>query len=366
MIPPNASTNLFIHGSSFNEIHGDAYTYNYHNASSVEPHESGQRELLSFRRRLTLQCPVGFMKLFKASAKDAAYDSLGRHPPSKCHSGTRLGVIATLERWITSTAGPGIFWLHGPAGSGKSAIAQTICELSAERNHLLASFFFMRGSPDRGSIGNFIPTLAFQVGTSRMDLRKQIGDVIETDLAILHRSISTQFLKLIIEPFRSNTPRSAPSLVVVDGLDECEARDHQLQILSHVSELTTKYHLPIRFLIVSRPEPHIKHFFDISIAQNSSLGLSIYGHDAQYGDVYTFLRSKFDEISASERYATLPISPGHSLLMASSNFFPGNQMDTLSTRLRCSNTSTMNFHRVRRDSGRYYMLPALLQPCSLN
>ena len=177
--------------------------------------------------------------------------------------------------------------------------------MSAERNHLLASFFFMRGSPDRGTIKNFIPTLAFQVGTSRTDLRQHIGNAAETELAILHRSISKQLLKLIIEPLQSSTPsQSAPFLLVVDGLDECKGKDHQLQILSHMTQWTTKYHLPVRCLIVSRPEPHIKHFFDVSISQNTSTGFSIYGSRAEYSDVYKFLRSKFDEISTSERHAS--------------------------------------------------------------
>jgi len=148
---------------------------------------------------LDLRCFIGLARLFQASAKDAAHDSVGRHPPSKCHPGTRLDIIERVEGWITSTAEPdSIFWLHGPVGAGKSAIAQTICESSAERNHLLASFFFLRGSSDRGTIRNFIPTLAFQVSMSRTDLRQHIGNAIEADLSILHRSTSTQLLKLII------------------------------------------------------------------------------------------------------------------------------------------------------------------------
>ena len=163
----------------------------------------------------------------------------------------------------------------------------------------------MRGSPDRGTIRNFIPTLAFQVSMARTDLRQHMGNAVDADPGILHRSISTQLLKLIIEPLRSNTPsQSTPFLVVVDGLDECESKDHQLQILSHISELTTQYHLPVRFMVVSRPEPHIKHFFDASLNQNTSIAFSIYGRGMEYGDVYKFLRSKFDEISASERHAS--------------------------------------------------------------
>jgi len=126
----------------------------------------------------------------------------------------------------------------------------------------------------------------------------------DADFTVIHRSTSTQLLKLIVEPLRYSTPSSAPFLVVIDGLDECEGKEHQLQILSHISELTTKYHLPVRFLIASRPEPHIKHFFDVSVGQNCSIAFSMYGHDADYGDVYKYLRSKFDEISASERHSS--------------------------------------------------------------
>ena len=260
---------------------------------------------LSSCQILTLPYFIGLARLLQASAKDAAYDSLGRHPPSKCHPGTRLDILEAIERWITNTTKPGVFWLHGPAGAGKSAIAQTICESSAERNQLLASFFFMRGSSDRGTIRNSIPTLALQVSTSRTDLRQHIGNAMDADLTIIHRSTSTQLLKLIIDPLRSSTPsQSVPFLLVIDGLDECEGKEHQLQILSHISELTTKYHLPVRCLIVSRPEPHIKHFFNVSTGQNTSAGFSIYGHYAEYGDVYKFLRSQFNEISTSERHAS--------------------------------------------------------------
>ena len=92
--------------------------------------------------------------------------------------------------------------------------------------------------------------------------------------------------------------------MVIDDLDECEGKDRQIQILSRVSDLMTQHHLPFHFLIASRPEPHINHFFDISVGQNTGIGFSIYGHSAEYSDVYTFLRSKFDEISALERHAS--------------------------------------------------------------
>jgi len=37
-----------------------------------------------------------------------------------------------------------IMWMYGPAGAGKSTIAQTIAEMCDEEMLLLASFFFLK------------------------------------------------------------------------------------------------------------------------------------------------------------------------------------------------------------------------------
>ncbi|KAF9254271.1 hypothetical protein L218DRAFT_886647, partial [Marasmius fiardii PR-910] len=45
---------------------------------------------------------------------------------------------------------PGVCWLRGSAGAGKSAIAQTVAE-RCEGNRLVASFFFSRTDPARNT-----------------------------------------------------------------------------------------------------------------------------------------------------------------------------------------------------------------------
>jgi adenylylsulfate kinase-like enzyme len=37
-----------------------------------------------------------------------------------------------------------MFWLSGPAGTGKSAVAQTFAEKSLEQDRLGAAYFFFR------------------------------------------------------------------------------------------------------------------------------------------------------------------------------------------------------------------------------
>ena len=51
-------------------------------------------------------------------------------------------------------------------------------------------------------------------------------------------------------------------LVIIDGLDECHENATQKMILQLLCETITDHKLPLRFLIGSRPESHIRDSFD--------------------------------------------------------------------------------------------------------
>ena len=184
-------------------------------------------------------------------------------------------------------------------------IAQTICDSSATRGDLLASFFFQRGSPDRGAIRTFVPTLTYQIATAIPYFRKAIGKVVARDPAVLHMDCSTQFTKLILEPFQSQAfPTGNPFLIVIDGLDECAGRENQRDILKNVLSMAAN-HLRFRFVVLSRPEPHIKDIFN-TLIQNGDVTVtpvfSINDHHSAIEDVYIFLRNKFDELASMEKH----------------------------------------------------------------
>ncbi|KAF9263164.1 hypothetical protein L218DRAFT_865804, partial [Marasmius fiardii PR-910] len=74
------------------------------------------------------------------------HDSQARFPQPKCSEGTREAILKDLLQWAHTSSSqdvPGVCWLRGSAGVGKSAIAQTIAE-GCEGNGLLGSFFFSR------------------------------------------------------------------------------------------------------------------------------------------------------------------------------------------------------------------------------
>jgi len=132
-----------------------------------------------------------------------------------------------------------------------------------------------------------------------------ICKAVEDDLQILHKQHSAQLKQLFILPLLAPSSSSAPTppfLVIVDGRDECDGDKSKL--LLHILELVKTHHLPLRFLIFSRPEPPICHFFD-TVAINASMRISIYGDHQAREDVRLFLRTGFDTIHNSERHAAI-------------------------------------------------------------
>src|ERR1700678_3367474 len=117
----------------------------------------------------------------------------------------QLAVLDEHVQWVgefESALDEFILWPCGPAGAGKSAIAKKIAELAAEKDLLIASFFFSRTSPTRGTKDRLIATLAYQLALSIPDTRTHIEDAIERDPAVFKKNIQTQVDALLIKPLK--------------------------------------------------------------------------------------------------------------------------------------------------------------------
>lgn len=186
-----------------------------------------------------------------------------------------------------------VLWLYGPAGAGKSAIAQTLCEALKASEALAASFFFTRGNDRSGTIRYFICTIAYQLSFLGPVIREAIGTAAAEDPSIFQQSTDSQLEKLIIQPFKSmiqKLPLSLPSqkyLVIVDGLDECLGDKAQCTILKHISDLIDKHELPLTFVVASRPEPHIYSSFQ-NDSDLSAMSDKLY-LEPSTGDIRVFL-----------------------------------------------------------------------------
>ncbi|GLB39202.1 putative NACHT domain containing protein [Lyophyllum shimeji] len=278
-----------IDGGSFTNVQGDTNNY-----------QAG--------RDITVQVgdPV-LHTLLPMTATGAAYDSEERYPPPKCHPNTRQAILTQIKAWRESegtAAGGSVMWLHGPAGAGKSAIAQTICESSAGQGTLVASFFFSRGHPRRSTIELFFTTIAFQLAMLVPNLRDQIAQVVSNNPLLVHgASTAIQVENLIAGPLRSMAfTLRRPFLIVVDGVDECAGNDNQTRLLTNLIDLVYKHQLSLHILVVSRPEPHIKGVFSRASTQGCQI-VSLCGDHQADADIRAFLEDGFEAIHDAERHS---------------------------------------------------------------
>ena len=198
----------------------------------------------------------------------AIHDSAERYPPPNCHPDTRKAVRQIILDWIgDESSASSFFWLYGPAGVGKTAILQAIAEFlsipSGSDQNFGGSFFFSRGQRGRDQ-GHFLfSTIAYQLALNVPGLRQHVDRIMKLNPTLHTKSMDVQVQTLIVNALQHLSPLPQRSyLVIIDGLDECHDKETQQLILRLLCGTITVHKLPLRFLIGSRPESHIRDIFD--------------------------------------------------------------------------------------------------------
>ncbi|KAF8805049.1 hypothetical protein BYT27DRAFT_7193581 [Phlegmacium glaucopus] len=282
-IPSNTINNSLLTGATFNAVQGDFHTHSY----------------------FTGEGRKGMDLLTNSIAPGAFHNSSERYDPPKCHPSTRIAVLQHIMTWINDLQKICFFmWLYGPAGAGKSAIAQSIAELCYEANLLAASFFFSRTAGGRNDESRLIPTLVYQLCLSMPAIRKYVEDIVDRDPLVLSRSLEAQIRSLVADPLRrallderdAISLRSGPKLIIIDGLDECGTVKVQRYILSVLVKAVQQIPVPISFLIASRPEQMIRDAFYEEPLCSMTRHLALDDSYRPDDDIKLFLHSRFDEI----------------------------------------------------------------------
>ncbi|PPQ91975.1 hypothetical protein CVT25_004550 [Psilocybe cyanescens] len=251
----------------------------------------------------------GFERLQEHVAHGAFHDSGERFDPPKCHNNTRVTIIKRIMDWISGlnedTREALIMWLYGAAGAGKSAIAQTIAEILDGQHFVLASFFFWRNDPQRGTAKLLVTTLAYQLAVKLPPVfRERLGLAFEKDPLITTRSLEAQFKALIREPLvellHSGFSTNNHLVIVLDGLDECEDPKVQARIVDVSFGLLRGRDIPLKILIASRPEIDISSSFDRKPFSTLARIALDDGYQSEQ-DIRYFLTDKFNEIKTLHR-----------------------------------------------------------------
>jgi hypothetical protein len=251
------------------------------------------------------------------TVEDARYNSADVRDDPICQEDTRVAVRAQITTWANDITSETIYWLHGPAGTGKSTIARTLADSFEAEGQLVAGYFFKRGEKDRNSTARFFPTIAAQLIDNipqfetclRMSLGKLGNAVVEK---VEKRALEDQFKTLILTPLSQLLPgKSAnlPRVIVIDAVDECEQYDHIPRILSLFSQLQRLDTMRLRVFLTSRfAYPIVRAFKGLQSKHIAYRSLSLLEDfsDETKADIAAFLRKRFATIKADSEITEDP------------------------------------------------------------
>ncbi|KIK56537.1 hypothetical protein GYMLUDRAFT_174248 [Collybiopsis luxurians FD-317 M1] len=150
-----------------------------------------------------------------------------------CMEETRIDIQKDLCRWVLKSSSQ-MAWIHGLAGSGKSAIAG----LETSNTALL------------------VPTISYHLAKIHQEYAAALLKIFEEDISLHAQSIPLQEqLAILLKPLY--VIRAAkPTIIIIDGLDEWGKPTEQYGLLEHLQSHLGKIQW-LQIVVTSRPTAEI-------------------------------------------------------------------------------------------------------------
>ncbi|TFK17944.1 TPR-like protein [Coprinopsis marcescibilis] len=183
-------------------------------------------------------------------------------PSRACLDGTRVIHIEAILSWASSleaeptTTGAQILLVPGPAGSGKSALAHTICEQLNKKGLLVCSIFFDH-TGQQPTAEDFTVALIRGLCAISDPVKKAIAEIIIQNETLASASALRQ-VKDIVLPILPKLPANRNFVVGIDALDE-QPNPTTLRLLQdHVPHLPPTF----RFILTTRPDRRVMQYLE--------------------------------------------------------------------------------------------------------
>lgn len=226
---------------------------------------------------------------------------------------------ARFKRWDEEG---GLLWIYGRPGSGKSVLAKTILrkfENSSDgKAHperlLICDWFYNSNGGDVGTADSFMLRSVLRKILTRSE---HLFDEVKHHYRSLFDDRSASGVTwttaalgdLLLEVAASAT--APDTLILVDGLDECEngdnleAKHYFVDLLYKLSQLTPSR---LRWIVLSRPEPVIRDAFH---GANSQISCAINMDEENGGDIDAIIEAGLSDVRAAwEKNVGLEDDPG--------------------------------------------------------
>ncbi|KAH8801229.1 quinon protein alcohol dehydrogenase-like superfamily [Flagelloscypha sp. PMI_526] len=218
-------------------------------------------------------------------SQDAPYNSAAARLLQRqtCTANTRVNILHEIISWAKDAKHPSLsslFWVFGLAGTGKSTIAQSVCEF-LQKEALLTSSYFCSIQLDSKDSKRIFPTIASHLATCFLVFAKHLVSALRDDPKRASSRISDQFRDLLCAPwslFCKEVADRQPCVIVIDALDECDSGEEILRLI--LDAIDHNELQGIRFLATSRPVPRL-----VEIALKLNRGPQIALHEVKKEEV---------------------------------------------------------------------------------
>lgn len=221
-----------------------------------------------------------------------------------CLEGTRQSLLARAESWIRqpNSSPEHLFWVFGPAGTGKSAFANTIAQRLDVWNEVDLTFYRCeRGDPALSDPVKLLASIAYRIACKHEEYRDRLLKALSKNdrtPTALH-SFRKQYKQLLGDLLSDVAQPSRPLLLVIDGLDACCHPPYLHEPAVCILELAEA--VPwIKLLVTSIHEP--EQYITRTLSKDDTCVIDINEEEEATRDNKLFIRTRLAKLNLATHF----------------------------------------------------------------
>ncbi|TEB33393.1 WD40 repeat-like protein [Coprinellus micaceus] len=226
-----------------------------------------------------------------------------------CTPGTRVRILGHAVKWANDPESEDVFWMFGPAGSGKTTIAFTIARrfeatFDADDTITLGGNFLCSRQFEETRLKTcIIRTLVYQLARKCAGFAEALNRVENFDS--IDQDVGTQLRDLLIIPWKqyrstrgSDSSSADRFLFLIDAVDEIE-RQGGSEFLHDLLTVIHDNHLPgLKFFVTSRSNPEIVSRVE-SFERKQLVRLQDVEEEEARNDIGTYLEANLPQLKGA-------------------------------------------------------------------
>ncbi|KAL3248789.1 hypothetical protein ABHI18_011888 [Aspergillus niger] len=200
-----------------------------------------------------------FLSLLNTCPYEDRKNRNNRRVPGTCEWFTKHPKFTNWQR-CTSHDLAGLLWVSADPGCGKSVLTRYLVdEVLCNEKQTVCYFFFKDDFPDQRNAAGALSAILHQIFVARPQL---LSDIVLKKLETDGEKLVQSFHKLwnILMSVSAQEEEARETICILDALDECGDRDELIEAVTMFYQGLHRER-KLKFLMTSRPYPHIERLF---------------------------------------------------------------------------------------------------------